>query len=278
MFEVFPMDDSICETPHAVGNAIARHAKHCVFSWVAASLRLQQNLEDVKHWQHALKADLQSLWLRYGSILQSDPRKQHQNVRITRKQFIHRLYHMGLMSLPLRKAADDGGVSSVKDPVLDVSTVAQAAPSDHGDGGSDDDDVGCAMPGRPQSEFCKQDLALMRDFLLATLKSGMHVSVPLYSDEFPEQLDQRFMQILSIEPKVVLPRMCKAKGDTPKFLDLGVPHVERHGQESADAESKADVFIFAEPASFDWGRCCPDDRGKYLQWEAHPSEIDGCTA
>ena len=55
-------------------------------------------------------------------------------------------------------------------------------------------------------------------------------------------------------------------------------HFERHGQESADAESKADVFIFAEPASFDWGRCCPDDRGKYLQWEAHPPEIDGCIA
>ena len=133
-FVVLPMDDSICETPHAVGNAIARHSKHCEFSWVAASKRLQQNLQDVKIWRHAAAADLQSLWLRYASILQSDPRIQHRNVRLPRKQFIHRLYHMGLMSLPLRETAGNGGASSSKDPIQDVDIDdPTAAAIDHDD-------------------------------------------------------------------------------------------------------------------------------------------------
>ena len=83
------------------------------------------------------------------------------------------------------------------------------------------------------------------------------------------------MQILSIEPKVVLPPWFKSKGDKPKFLDLGVQRFEQHVQDPDASDSKAEVFVFSEPASLDWGQYCPDDRRKFLQWEAHPSSIDG---
>ena len=274
-FEAFPMDDSVCETPHAVGNAIARQSKHCAFSWVAASIRLKLNLQDVKTWRHAVRADIQSLWLRYASILQSDPRMQHRNVRIPRKQFIHRLYYMGLMSLPLRDAAaDNGGASSSKDPIMDVAIDDPAADHDN-DVASDSGDDARPGPDPLPVIIGAQDLALMRDFLLATLNPGMYVSVPVHSEEFPDQLDRSFMQILSIEPKVVLPPWFKSKGDKPKFLDLGVQRFEQHVQDPDASDSKAEVFVFSEPASLDWGQYCPDDRRKFLQWEAHPSSIDG---
>ena len=277
MYGVFPMDDSICETPHAVGNSIARVSRHCDFSWVAASMRLKQNLADINTWRHAVRADLQSLWLRYASILQLNPRFKHRNVRVSRKLFIDQVYQMGLMFLAPREAAGSGGASSSNAPIEDGSIGEPAAPSDVedavGDAAAGDDEL--LPPGPPT--LSAEDLALMRDFLLTTLQRGMYVSVPVHSEEFPEQLDRRFMQVLSIEPKVVLPAWFKSTADEPKYLDLGVQHFEQHMQGHDDSDSKVDVFVFAEPTSFDWGECCPDDRRKFLQWEAVPSEIDGCT-
>ena len=45
-----PMDDSVAESPHAQGNAIARQAHRCGFAWVASSMRLKQNISDAKLW------------------------------------------------------------------------------------------------------------------------------------------------------------------------------------------------------------------------------------
>ena len=277
MYDVFPMDDSICETPHAVGNSIARGSKHCAFSWVAASMRLQQNLADIKTWRHAVRADLQSLWLRYASILQTNPRFKHRNVRVSRKLFIDQVYQMGLMSLAPRQAAGCGGASSSNAPIEDGAICEPAAPSDIegdvDDAAAGDDDL--LPPGPPTRSA--EDLALMREFLLTTLQRGMYVSVPFHSEEIPGQQERRFMQVLSIEPKVILPAWFKSTADEPKYLDLGVQHFEQRMQGPDDSESKVDIFIFAEPSSFDWGECCPDDRRKSLQWEAVPSDIDGCT-
>ena len=42
--------------------------------------------------------------------------------------------------------------------------------------------------------------------------------------------------------------------------------------------TSAEVFIFEEPGNFDWGQCNAEDRGKFLQWEAEESQVDGCFA
>ena len=43
-----PLDDSLAESPHAVGNKLGRHGPKSSFAFVAASMRLEQNLVDVK--------------------------------------------------------------------------------------------------------------------------------------------------------------------------------------------------------------------------------------
>ena len=80
--EALPCDDSIAEGPHAVGNAIGRHARASTFAWVASTARLQQNLTDVHEWSRVLGVDLKQEWLTYTSVLQTEPGKHGRPMRI----------------------------------------------------------------------------------------------------------------------------------------------------------------------------------------------------
>ena len=59
MLRAIPMDDSIAEAPHAVGNRLGRAAPRSGIAWAASSMRLTQNLDDVKLHSQALGTDLQ---------------------------------------------------------------------------------------------------------------------------------------------------------------------------------------------------------------------------
>ena len=66
-----PMDDSIAESPHAIGNRLGRSAPRSGIAWAASSMRLPQNLQDVTDHSRALRADLQQLWLKHSCVLQT---------------------------------------------------------------------------------------------------------------------------------------------------------------------------------------------------------------
>ena len=199
-FSAIPIGDSACETLHAVGNAIARSSKHCDFSWVASTMRLGQNLKDVRQFQRAVNADLQATWLRFGSILQSDPKRRNINDRVRRKEFTNRVYHMGLMSKPLRapgQQCEDRLTIDLDVDVPPAGPIAEVAGDDN-----DDDDP------PPEPRYGKGELALMKEYLVRSLKPGMYVSFPVRSDESPGHIAPFFAQVLAIQPKVTFPKMC----------------------------------------------------------------------
>ena len=67
-----PMDDSVAEGPHAKVEAVslASRRRGTWEEWTAASMRLDQNLEDIDTLVPAVGADLQREWNRWSSILQ----------------------------------------------------------------------------------------------------------------------------------------------------------------------------------------------------------------
>ena len=99
MIRQIPFDDSIAETPHAVGNRLVRHGRNSGFAWQAASMRLHQNIADTREYSVALNADMQSLWYRSSSVLQMRKRAPNRPLRIKPK-----LYQDSLKGLirPLR--------------------------------------------------------------------------------------------------------------------------------------------------------------------------------
>ena len=54
----FPMDDNVEEGPHAVARTVKQRPRPAGFSWIAATMRARQNLDDVRSWVPALDCDL----------------------------------------------------------------------------------------------------------------------------------------------------------------------------------------------------------------------------
>lgn len=174
---LIPFDDSVAESPHAVGNRVGRHSSSCGFAWVASSMRLDQNLRDVALWVDALGDDLQQVWMRHGSILQTQRHKLSRNMRMKPKDLRDKVYMFGAFcrnqSLPM--SGEDVDVADADDgephPNRGRSDLDQCI----GQQADVDDDV---ANGHVLDAVSSQEAALMREYLLACLQPGMHVSIP----------------------------------------------------------------------------------------------------
>ena len=117
-----PFDDSVAESPHAAGNHIGRFSHGSAFPWVASSMRLKQNIEDVKTWCGALQLDWKQEWLMYSSLLQTS--RPDRPLRIPASEFYNRFYFMSHLCPDLRQPVnDDEEVLALED--------APAADDDH---------------------------------------------------------------------------------------------------------------------------------------------------
>ena len=105
-----PFDDSVAESPHAVGNSFARHARASFFPWIASTMRLPQNLRDVRDWCQALCLDITQEWLVASSVLQTAPRNYGKPMRIKPAEFRNRFYHMSLFCTGLRNPGNDDDI------------------------------------------------------------------------------------------------------------------------------------------------------------------------
>ena len=117
IIQLVPFDDSIAESPHAVGNRIGRHSPHAGFAWSASTMRLDQNLQDVRDQSAALGTNLQDLWLKHTSILQTAKHKLNRPMRVKPKVFQEKLYMLGrfMAGVPLPDDAEQQPVGSDDD-------------------------------------------------------------------------------------------------------------------------------------------------------------------
>ena len=93
-----------------------------------------------------------------------------------------------------------------------------------------------------------------------------------------------FVQVVSIEPKVVCVDTCTAIGQEDARLRVAVQELTPMVPVAADLRALAqaesvDVFAFSDecPEELDFGQCEPSARGDFLQWSAEPSCMSGCT-
>ena len=272
IIELIPGDDSIAESPHAVSNRIGRHSAHSGPAWSAATMRAPQNMVDVPELGSALGLDIQELWLRHSSVLQTLPQKLNKPVRCTPNEFQARLYELGRFSAPTP-------TTSTTASDLDEQQQDDFAPDDHDD---DSTAAAAAVEDPPDDDRSNrpeniQELSLMREYLLSSLKPSMFVSMPNpEADEISDTLI--FFQVLAVQQTCVTVESFKPKAsdsDAP-FLSVSIQPFERMLPMHDD---QAHVFIFADefPCDIDWGACTPKDRSKFLAWELQgPSTIDDC--
>ena len=87
-----PLDDSVGESPHAKAKAIAQRAAGCDFPWVSATMRVRQNIADIRTIAPTLESfDLQEIWDRSSSVIQ-DSRHLNRAKRIKHEELVKKVY------------------------------------------------------------------------------------------------------------------------------------------------------------------------------------------
>ena len=72
-----PMDDTVAESPHSHAAKGQIHCRGCSWDWLCATVRLSQNLLDVRQLPSVLQVDLQTEWCSYTRILQMGKGRHH---------------------------------------------------------------------------------------------------------------------------------------------------------------------------------------------------------
>lgn len=302
-----PMDDTVAESPHASAHRLMRQARASKWPWVAATMRMQQNLDDLRGIK---AADLQSLWSSYTSLLRGpSSRRAGRPMQVKPRKFQKNVYCMSFAhgktiaaTCPVPEFNDDPGVPG-----------ASAALSGCGSGGSVIDSGsggrnpkrgranagrlagGSAASGREASsgqggganashQRYSEGVRLMREFLAAALKPNDFFSFPVPGEE-SSNVDH-FVQVLAMESRPVLVSTFESEG-AESNLALYVLTVQMYerwrpgGPEvSGMPNSAEDVFCLQDPMHLDVLGICggATQRRRWFKWTPALSDVEGCVS
>ena len=82
-----PFDDSVAEGPHARWKKFQCHSKAATFEWMAATMRLRQNMCDYRDMWAAIDFDLDEAWCSYKNITKLQCRRSEKLARMKCKSF-----------------------------------------------------------------------------------------------------------------------------------------------------------------------------------------------
>lgn len=277
--ELIPIDDTVCESPHARAKRIMDHSRASTWSWTASTMRLSQNLQDIEDLVPVLGISLDSEWSRYKSILQVNPGQLQKNKKMSRLAFLEQVYALGHLQLPAR-ASSPAPMLCDAPPGADALAALCDAPS-VGQGRDTHGDARRVGPAHPRSDPL---VKLMRQYMAAAIRPMTFVSVPMLSEE--EAHAAGFFQILSVEPKMLKPpTFAEEEGEDFEhvvLLEVAVQPLERWCPMSRDPcklGEEANVFVLEEPTKIDILRLCGVDPAKrefFQEWEVGESDIEGC--
>ena len=80
--QAIPFDDTVAEAPHARAKRCQGRTTGGKWAWLASTMRLDQNLQDLKEMLPVVGADLNVLWKTHKSLLQWRERRVGRNFRL----------------------------------------------------------------------------------------------------------------------------------------------------------------------------------------------------
>lgn len=309
---LIPMDDSVAEGPHARASRHMAHSRAAKWPWVAATMRLDQNLEDAKSVPPAVGSDLQALWSSYKSVVRGPSRRPSRQGGSTMQlpaQFQADLYNMKFAhekaeevratAAIMQRGGPCDALARQADGTGDCNRKRQrprdalvAAPVGRGSAASSREDAarsasgsgGALVAGGPLLRvWSKEEVQLLRQFFAVCLAVGLVYSIPETDDE--GHSSQKFFQVLTLETRPVLVKTYsdeEAPSDEALFK-ISVQVYERWGGKatsSAEAgqASHHEVFTVQDPCSIDVIALCGglEHRHMWLHWQVEQSDLSGC--
>lgn len=86
-----PLDDCVCEGPHAAAKRVKTPATAATWGWVASTMRLEQNLRDCRSLPTQTHCSLKVVWSSWATDVQPVERA-HRFPKLKRREFMRRLY------------------------------------------------------------------------------------------------------------------------------------------------------------------------------------------
>lgn len=123
-----PLDDNICEGPHAAAKRWGEQTRAASFPWIASCVRLEQNLADVNNIALVSNDDdLQRVWSSYQQVLQVKTRADYRNrpKRMSRKKLLAAVYRLPTMIHSVDADEDMVFYNGIDDP-LNIRIILQA--------------------------------------------------------------------------------------------------------------------------------------------------------
>lgn len=132
-----PLDDCICEGPHAQAKRLKMPASSGKWTWLAASMRLSQNLEDCEGLVAETKRSLRSVWSNFATVVQP-PSKCWRTPGMTVKTFQRRVYRLDhLQGFALGRHEPRDALALCDEAPADIEMEA-AEEGDGGDGSGEE--------------------------------------------------------------------------------------------------------------------------------------------
>lgn len=273
--QAIPLDDSVAESPHSRIKKLGEHSRAASFAWLSSSMRLMQNIKDVRSLVPMLGMDLEEEWGRFTSVLQVQPRRVNRSMRLSRGCFNQRLYsmsHFGAAPAHRRPDDGDGDCQDPGDPAAPARTVKPG--SEVG--------LGQALPRPPPAEL---SVKLLRAYFAASLQPMRYLSIPCqHHDGDGDAPAPMFFQLLALDAKsITVDTYTEAK--EPALFEVTVLPLQRWSHMRQDPFDfgpipEVDVFGFEEePEKIDILKLTGadvSDRQDFLHWEARESDVEGC--
>ena len=311
-----PMDDSICEGPHARAKRIKMPASAARWTWVAASMRLQQNLKDCESQPEEVGTSFRSAWTSYASVVQP-AHKENKFPRMKASELERRLYRLEHLSsfeigrpgeVPIAFQdvdVDDGigggggHVGGVADALAEPGAIPLENAQGEADGedGRRDDDAGAgagagplvvaevpAARARDRAERRAEDITFLRQFFAAILQRMEYFTVPVVG-ETGEVAVQAF-QLLDLERKNIIVRPFVSLDDEAELSGLftvTAQPLELWGggdqNVQGDLLQTLNAFVLQEPSKIDIITACGAQlrcRHDIYLWQVRLSDVEGC--
>lgn len=303
-----PLDDSAAESPHAVAHRLMGHSRAATWPWVAATMRLDQNLRDAREVPAFVDSSFDDLWASHTNVLRGpSSRARYQTKKVNAKQLQANVYLMtfahdrsqtgasilqAIGDLPSDTKGEAAPLAIVDDPNASEPSHLVAGGRKRKHAGRE---VACAdssgtqhkavVAGRHETLFSKrnsEEARLARQFLAACLAPNSFVSVPVQNEE-GDRVAQ-FFQVLAVESRAIVIKtfMAPEDADPSEALFLvSVQPLERWRPDESMLTSDSppqEVFTYHDPCTVDILQVCGGlaNREAWVLWQAQQSDVDGC--
>lgn len=289
-----PLDDGVAEGPHARAARAKQSASGSTWAWIAASLRLQQNLQDIRSMLPTLDLDLDTEWGRYTSVLQALPDRAHRPMRISKADFRNRLYHMSHLGDP--SLMDNGCAAQPAEDVVVATSIGQGIEEGEGgqEGVSEVKMIGRSVAWSSQKgpetttssitppQRHDAESRLLREWFASALVPYSYLSVPEVQGN--AIVKHHFYQVLGFEKQaIVVETFVPEAGVDKELIATQVQPLQLWGKpEAQQASVLADsvvAFVVEGPCTIDLARLVGMDTSMRKQvkvWSPAASDIEGC--